>query len=174
MSTSQEHPLRASAASSPRWRSAGPTTHASATSPCSPCWTPPAARVSCSRCGPASRCCGTPGAVRRPAPGPLSQTVLLSVMSESVSGPLGMVARDHVLPGPSLHGKLGGRVGAVRVWEAAMLGAGAGGRPVVWREHVLPGPPGVGLNQVCLKALSSVPAGQAPRTVGSCRGARGL
>ena len=36
-------------------------------------------------------------------------------MSESVSGPLGMVARDHVLPGPSLHGKLGGRVGAVSV-----------------------------------------------------------
>lgn len=51
-----------------------------------------------------------------------------------------------------------------------MLGAGAGGWPVVWREHVLPGPPGAGLNQVCLKALSLVPAGQAPRTVGSCGG----
>ena len=157
MSTSQEHPTRASAASSPRWPSAGPTTCASATSPCSLCWTPPAARVSCSRCGPTSRCCGSPGAVCRPAPGSLSQAVLSSVTSETVSCPLGMVAGDHVLPGPSLHGNLGGCVGAVRAWEASV--ASAGGRPVVWREHALPAPrraPGAGLNQVCLKALSSV------------------
>lgn len=115
-----------------------------------------------------------PRALDAGLPGPLSQTMLPSVTPESVSGPVGMVARDHVLPGLSLHGKLGGCVGAVRLWEAAVLGAGAGGRPVVWREHVLPGPPGAGLNQVCLKALSSVPTGQAPRTVGSCGGACGL
>lgn len=83
------------------------------------------------------------------------------------------VAGDYVLPGPSLHWKpgadmLGPRESARQVWP--VLGAPGAGQ-AVWVGPLLPVPhwvPGVGLNQVLLKALSLAHSlATAPRAAGA-------
>lgn len=166
------HSPRASAAS-PRWPSAGRTTRASATSPCSLALDPSCSKGLVFQAAPAhaARSGVTRGLALGLAPG---HTSLSDVRVCQL--PSGMVGRDHIFPGPITAWKPGRMcwgyesVGDSEGAGAVGPGQASGGGSMCCLVPTVA--PGAGLSQVCLKALSSLQCWAGPRTVGSCVGGR--